>query len=185
MKQEIYSPPNEGERYQNPWWLPILAVFLAASALLLGRCLADHYGKPALPKESVLAAQLQSEEGQDLLQLASDRNTYTLLLYFVSGEIQAAFDKGYIPGPEDLRVFVASAGLAHQNGVSIEAVEVGEEGIALTGTAPGSEEADAFLLGLQSQGFLASYQSTDPGEAFRFTVFLSLPQLEEAHLFVR
>lgn len=85
MKQEIYSPPNEGERYQNPWWLPILAVFLAASALLLGRFLADHYGKPALPKESVLAAQLQSEEGQDLLQLASDRNTYTLLLYFVSG----------------------------------------------------------------------------------------------------
>ena len=158
---------------------------LAASALLLGRFLADHYGKPALPKESVLAAQLQSEEGQDLLQLASDRNTYTLLLHFVSGEIQAAFDKGYIPGPEDLRVFVASAGLAHQNGVSIEAVEVGEEGIALTGTAPGSEEADAFLLGLQSQGFLASYQSTDPGEAFRFTVFLSLPQLEEAHLFVR
>lgn len=132
-----------------------------------------------------MAAQLQSEEGQDLLQLASDRNTYTLLLHFVSGEIQAAFDKGYIPGPEDLRVFVASAGLAHQNGVSIEAVEVGEEGIALTGTAPGSEEADAFLLGLQSQGFLASYQSTDPGEAFRFTVFLSLPQLEEAHLFVR
>lgn len=74
MKQEIYSPPNEGERYQNPWWLPILAVFLAASALLLGRFLADHYVKPALPKESVLAAQLQSEEGQDLLQLASDRS---------------------------------------------------------------------------------------------------------------
>lgn len=44
-----------------------------------------------------MAAQLQSEEGQDLLQLASDRNTYTLLLHFVSGEIQAAFDKGYTP----------------------------------------------------------------------------------------
>ena len=185
MKQETYSSANEGERYQNPWWLPFLAVFLAACALLIGRFMADHYVKPALPRESVLAARLQSEEGQNLLNLVSDQNVCTLLLHFVSGEIQAAFDKGYIPGPEDLRVLAAAAGLSHQNKVSIGAVEIGEEGISLTGTAPGPKEADAFLLGMQNRGFSASYQATDPGETFRFTVFLSLPRLEETYLFIR
>lgn len=181
MRQGTYNPAREGNppRYQNPWWMLPLAALLAATALLGGRFMADHYVKPALPKESVLAAHLQSEEGQDLLRLASDRGTYALLLHFASGEIQAAFDEGYIPGPEDLRILLACAAQAHQQQVAVQGVQVSEEGVSLTGFASGEEAADAFLAALQTQGFQVSYLATNPGEEFGFTVFFAAPPLEE------
>lgn len=117
-----------------------------------------------------MLSRLQSQEGQSLWSLVDEEETYSLLLAFLSGEIQAAFDEGYIPAPEDARLFVVCAQQAQDCPVTVKKVAMEEDAILLTAQTPSEEAADAFLLGLRGEDLEVSYESTDFGEVFSFVL---------------